>query len=217
MSVTKKGTGCEAKKISNQAEQGSSMGMTVTTVVSPGNPSNVDKFESVIQGTTVEITHIDSVSNYCHEDMKVSNSNRGESGPKFKHNGQPTMGLNEDLDNVLFTSKTNEGQMDAIPLERQSHELDISTSSPDMIGPSNYKPKGTWTRINRMDFGLGGFTKAITLPGLGKRESHEAQGGQIEEQSFKKGKLSSDEESNNHGSDGNMHVRNKKITDLLYS
>ena len=87
MSVTKEGTGCEAKKIFDQGEQGSSMGMMVTNVVSPGNPSNVDKFESVIQGTTVEITHIDSVSNYCHEDMKVSNSNRGESGPKFKHNG----------------------------------------------------------------------------------------------------------------------------------
>ena len=160
MSVTKEGTGCEANKISDQGEQGSSMGMMVTNVVSLGNPSNVDKFESVIQGMTVEITHIDSVSNYCHEDMKVSNSNRGESGPKFKHNGQPTMGLNEDLDNVLFTSKTNEGQMDAIPLERQSHELDISTSSPDTIGPSNYKPKGTWTRINRMDFGLGEIGRA---------------------------------------------------------
>ena len=68
-----------------------------------------------------------------------------------------------------------------------------------MIGPSNYKPKGTWTRINRMNFGLGGFTKAIVLPGLGKRDSREAHGVQIEEQNFKKGKLSNNEESNDHG------------------
>ena len=65
-----------------------------------------------------------------------------------------------------------------------------------MIGPSNYKPKGTWTRINRMNFGLGGFTKAIMLPGLGKRDSREVHGVQIEEQNFKKGKLSNNEESN---------------------
>lgn len=105
--------------------------------------SNIDKHESVIQGMTAEITHIDSVSNYCHADVKVSNFDRGESSPKSKHNGQPTTGLNKDLDNVLFTSKTNEGQVDAIPLERQSHDLDMSASSPYMIGPNNNKPKGT--------------------------------------------------------------------------
>ena len=46
---------------------------------------------------------------------------------------------------------------------------------------------------------LGGFTKAIMLPGLGKRDSREVHGVQIEEQNFKKGKLSNNEESNDHG------------------
>ena len=87
---------------------------------------------------------------------------------------KPTTGLNDDFDKGLFTSKTNEGQADSISLECQSHEPDNSTSISDLIGPSNYKPKGTWTRTNRMDFGLSGFTKAITLPGLGKREPREA-------------------------------------------
>ena len=41
--------------------------------------------------------------------------------------------------------------MDAILIERQGQDLDMLTSSSDMIGPSNYKPKGTWTYINKMD------------------------------------------------------------------
>ena len=32
-------------------------------------------------------------------------------------------------------------------------------------------PKSTWTSINRMDFGLSGFTKNLVLPTLGKREA----------------------------------------------
>lgn len=31
------------------------------------------------------------------------------------------------------------------------------------------KPKSTWTRINHMDFGLGGLFKAFMLPTRGKR------------------------------------------------
>ena len=31
------------------------------------------------------------------------------------------------------------------------------------------KPKSTWTRFNRMDFGLGGLSKALMLPVHGKR------------------------------------------------
>ena len=72
----------------------------------------------------------------------------------------------------------------------------------DMSGPNNVKAKGTWTRINRMDFGLGGFSKAIMLPGLGKRDSREAHERQVDEQNCKKRKLNSDEESNDHGSAG---------------
>lgn len=33
------------------------------------------------------------------------------------------------------------------------------------------KPKSTWTRINRMDFGLGGLSKAFMLPTSGKRSN----------------------------------------------
>lgn len=55
-------------------------------------------------------------------------------------------------------------------------------------------PKSTWTRINRMEFGPSGSTKPIALPGLGKRNTHETQGGLSEEEILKKGKLSYEEE-----------------------
>ena len=37
------------------------------------------------------------------------------------------------------------------------------------VTANNLKPKSTWTRINRMDFGLGGLSKALLLPTHGKR------------------------------------------------
>nr|POE71559.1 hypothetical protein CFP56_12786 [Quercus suber] len=41
----------------------------------------------------------------------------------------------------------------------------------EKVGPSSVKPKSTWTRFNRMDFGLGGLSKALQLPTHGKRSS----------------------------------------------
>ena len=38
-----------------------------------------------------------------------------------------------------------------------------------MARSSITKPKSTWTRINRMDSGLGGISKALMLPTLGSR------------------------------------------------
>ena len=41
----------------------------------------------------------------------------------------------------------------------------------EMFGPSFVKPKSIWTRFNRMDFGLGGLSKALQLPICGNRSS----------------------------------------------
>ena len=41
----------------------------------------------------------------------------------------------------------------------------------DRGGSRLTKPKPTWTRINRMDFRLGGISKALMLPTIGKRIS----------------------------------------------
>ena len=78
----------------------------------------------------------------------------------------------------------------------------ISTSNrvATSIGPSLSKPKATWTRMNRMDFGLSGFTMALNLPTLGKRDS--ASGGIVsldyeqENLGVKRGKVDREENFN---------------------
>ena len=89
-----------------------------------------------------------------------------------------------------------------ISLEDQNFNAGRLFSTPDLSGPSQLKPKNTWTRMNRMDFGLSGLTKSITLPGLGKRDAREIQGLQLEEQNLKKGRLCSEEEIKNDISAG---------------
>ena len=40
------------------------------------------------------------------------------------------------------------------------------------VGPSSSQTQGKWTRLNQMEFGLSGITKAFNLPTLGKRGSY---------------------------------------------
>ena len=87
-------------------------------------------------------------------------------------------------------------------LEGQNYKSGTLFSTPDQIGPMPLKPKSTWTWMNRMDFGLSGLTKSITLPSLGNRDVHERQGMQIEEQTLKKGRLSTEEETKDDVSAG---------------
>ena len=60
------------------------------------------------------------------------------------------------------------------------------------IGLNAIKPKSSWTRFNRMDFGLGGLQKVL-LPSIGKRhipsEFENNQNSQGEEVRVKRGKL----------------------------
>ena len=43
-----------------------------------------------------------------------------------------------------------------------------ASSENQPIGPNGVKPKSSWTRFNRMDFGLGGLQKVL-LPSNGKK------------------------------------------------
>ena len=66
----------------------------------------------------------------------------------------------------------------------------------DNGGPFVSKPKITWTRINRRDFGLSGFSKAFNMPTLGKRTSqgelNARQTEDLDTVSTKRGKMDSD-------------------------
>ena len=81
------------------------------------------------------------------------------------------MNLNGKDENVGASLRSNEDNLVDVVIQTQGQGLDVSCLSPSMSGPTNVKPKGSWTHVNRMDFGLGGFSKTIMLPGLGKRES----------------------------------------------
>ena len=48
----------------------------------------------------------------------------------------------------------------------EERQMDLTSNELPLV-----RPKSTWTRINRMDFGLSGFTKNLVLPTLGKREA----------------------------------------------
>ena len=72
--------------------------------------------------------------------------------------GQPT-GL--DLFEVA-TSKIEEGVLGV-----DSNGLDQRL---EKAGPSSLKPKSTWTKFNRMDFGLGGLSKALKHDKFDNRE-----------------------------------------------
>lgn len=59
----------------------------------------------------------------------------------------------------------------------------------DKTGPSSSRPRTTWTRINRMDFELGGLAKALTLPSLGKRDTRATNSRQDEDHETKRGRV----------------------------
>ena len=92
--------------------------------------------------------------------------------------------------------------MKSTAIEDQITEPGIILSNLDQTGPMQFKPKITWTRMNRMDFGLSGLTKSITLPGLGKRDAREREGMQNEEQNAKRGRLSDEEKTKDDVSTG---------------
>ena len=59
-----------------------------------------------------------------------------------------------------------DGKAEDITMMGLKGAKDCSVNPP--IGPNGVKPKSTWTRFNRMDFGLGGLQKVL-LPSNGKR------------------------------------------------
>uniref|UniRef100_A0A7N2R465 DUF4220 domain-containing protein n=1 Tax=Quercus lobata TaxID=97700 RepID=A0A7N2R465_QUELO len=77
----------------------------------------------------------------------------------------------------------------------------VQTLEWDKARSSNLKPKSTWTRINRMDFRLGGLSKALMLPTRGKRNKEsnleEEQCEDIDTREAKHGRVGSGDELEN--------------------
>ena len=200
--VSKAGTGCEAEKRDVQAEQGVPTGTMEAHVFSHENPSVTDRDNAVIQRKGAELAHVDSSAINVHAHATDTKSALKETGPKFQQVDHIATDFTEVGVTDVINNKTGGDHVKLISLEDQNFKAGSLSSTPDLSGPSHLKPKSTWTRMNRMDFGLSGFTKSITLPGLGKRDAREIQGLQLEEQNLKKGRLCSEEEINNDVSAG---------------
>ena len=72
---------------------------------------------------------------------------------------------------VGLQSKVSEGLKDKSRGEDLGLESGTMDQESGLDGFRLTKPKSTWTRINRMDFGLGEISRALKLPTLGKRNS----------------------------------------------
>ena len=101
-------------------------------------------------------------------------------------------------------TKAQNGGLNVKPTatEAQCAEPGIKLPNLDQNGTLQPKAKSTWNRMNRMDFGLSGLTKSITLPGLGKRDTREREELQNDEQIAKRGRLSDEEQTKDDVSAG---------------
>ena len=178
------------------------MGTMEAHVFSHENPSVTDKDNAVIQGKRAELVHIDSSKSNAHAHVTDIKSALKETGPKIQHVVQLDTDFTEAEETGEIKNKTGGVHVKPMSLEEQNSKFGTLFSTPDQNRPIHLKPKNTWIRMNIMDFGLSGFTKSITLPGLGKRDVREKQGMQIEEQTLKKGRLSTKEETKDDVSAG---------------
>ena len=72
--------------------------------------------------------------------------------------------LPKNLGDAIFSA--DEGSKNRMTDAAHNHVLLNDLNTPTILevpGPSFVKPKSTWTRINRMDFGLGGLARAIAI------------------------------------------------------
>lgn len=152
----------------------------------PGNPRVDDKDDTVNLGNETGIMRADGVN---HATVKEVNSGVVCFSPSIL----PTL-----KDNVESHISFEEGfvlsNLEAVQAEYNADGLLYNLFSAidkltDKLGPSSSMPKTTWTRINRMDFGLGGLARAITLPSLGKRDTRAISSRQNEEHETKRGRV----------------------------
>ena len=145
----------------------SGQGMRRTTaaqVAGPGNPNGTDKETSENLGNVATISVFEEAGHGNVTDVD-SGLERDISSvlPPVQHIDDSHTGVEKDLVISNLEEEQADSQVDGLVLEK--------ANLVDTTRPSISMPKTTWTRINRMDFGLGGLTKALTLPSLGKRDT----------------------------------------------
>ncbi|KAK9995461.1 hypothetical protein SO802_020147 [Lithocarpus litseifolius] len=139
------------------------------------NPRITDEVGAEKLGPSMESMQDDDVVGANRADVEEHNSRMVTSKPTVQ---------------LLLSGMSNGNEMHVKPkseelLEQMTHTNRLSM---DGVGLSNLKPKSTWTRLNRMEFGFSGLARAITFPTLGKRDMRDDVGVQVVENGHKRGK-----------------------------
>ena len=125
--------------------------------------------------------------------MEEDNSSEAKARPEIVLIDNEVDDLHKNFGDDISYSSTDEGRTNSMIDEVQRHVHLNNTKTMVESRPSSIKPKNTWTRITRVDFGLGGLAKGIALPGLGKRELRDGEVRQHEEQNIERSKIVEEE------------------------
>lgn len=93
--------------------------------------------------------------------MEEDNSSEARARMEIMLTDNEVDDLHKNLDGDICSSSTNEGRTNSMIAKVQRHMHLNNTKTMVEFGPSSIKPKNTSTRINRMDFGLGGLVLGL--------------------------------------------------------
>nr|POF13371.1 blue copper protein [Quercus suber] len=163
--------------------------MQTAVEVSVANPRVVDEVEAENHGPVTDSMQTDAVLGAKRADVETQNTGVVISEPDIQLalNGGPN--LNTWNKNEGKRANRNEVHVVSRSEEGIEHEPCNIQPTVEGAGLSNFKPKSTWTRFNRMEFGLGGLARAITLPTLGKRNLRDDVDEQVDGNEHKRGKV----------------------------
>ena len=142
----------------------------------PRIPSMDNQVDSKNLGNEVEITGVEGVDHANVKAVDFGNNYFSLSiFPPLHDNAKSHMGFKEGLVS---------SNLEAVQAKYRADGLFLDTN-----GLSSSRPRTTWTCINRMDFGLGGLGRALTLPSLGKRNTRATSSEQDEDHQTKRGRV----------------------------
>lgn len=120
--------------------------------------------------TVLENRHTDNLDNNCHASVKSDTAIMVGLGPETQQSLKEKTELNALIDEGLSFRKTGGVLINPNSIGIQNNVYSIDSTTTDIFGPINSKPRSTWTWINRIDFSLSGLSRVITLPTLGKKD-----------------------------------------------
>lgn len=184
-SFTEKGAG------NGQVQVPVAVSMQTAAEAGNENPRVTDEVDAENLGPITDSMQADAVLGANRADVEEHNSGAVISKPAIQLllNGMPDL-------NTWTAKEVNSANRDEVQVASRSEEFlepHNNQLSMDGAGLSNFKPKSTWTQFNRMEFGLGGVARAITLPTLGKRDMRDDVGKQVDETQQKRGKVVNEE------------------------